>query len=261
MTMPYSSDLYYQTYQPNDLNRQPLALIHGAGGNRLSWPGNLRRLSGWRVYTPDLPGHGKSRGHGLQRVPDYGQAAAAWIRSLELPGIFLAGHSLGGAVALWLAVNHPELIRGLVLISTGARLPVNSSLLEELANPGAQSAVVDRICGWSCNPAASATLVKGIRRAMLDTRPAVLEGDFRACDAFDLGERLPEISIPTLILVGELDRMTPLNFSEELAAGIPGAELEVIPGAGHMLPLEAPELVEDRLRAFLERIGGEDSIA
>ncbi len=259
--MPYLSELYYQAYQAADPDRKSLILIHGAGGDHLSWPSQLRRLSGYRVFTPDLPGHGKSRGHGLQRVSDHGTALAAWIRSLELPRVFLAGHSMGGAVALWLVVNHPELFRGLALISTGARLPVNLTLIEELAAPQGQPAVVDRICRWSFSPGAPDSLIQGVRKSMLGIRPSVLSGDFLACDAFDLSQELGKIALPTLVLVGETDKMTPLRFSEELAGGIPGAELEIIPDAGHMLPLEAPELVAERLRAFLERAQGEGSIA
>lgn len=255
--MPYHGDLYYQAYQPDDPTRRPLILIHGAGGDHLSWPAQLRRLSGCRVFTPDLTGHGKSGGHGLQRVEDYGRAAADWIRSLDLPRSYLAGHSLGGAIALWLALNHPELLRGLVLISTGARLPVNLSLIEELANPQSYPAVVDRICRWSFSPQAPPAVVKGVRQAMLANRPSVLAGDFRACDALDLSGQLKHISLPTLILVGELDRMTPPRLSEKLSEAIPDAKLVPIPGAGHMLPLEAPERVAELLRGFLEG----DSIA
>ena len=78
--MPYSSDLYYQAYKAADLDRKALVLVHGAGGDHLSWPSGLRRLGGWRVFTPDLPGHGKSGGPGLQRVSDYGNAVASWIQ-------------------------------------------------------------------------------------------------------------------------------------------------------------------------------------
>ncbi|MFL7813904.1 MAG: alpha/beta fold hydrolase [Anaerolineales bacterium] len=253
--MPYSSNLYYQAYQAGDPSRRALALIHGAGGHRLSWPSGLRRLSGWRVYAPDLPGHGKSGGPGLQRIADYGETLAGWIHSLDLPKVFLVGHSMGGAIALWLAVQHPELVRGLVLISTGARLPVNLALIEELSTPQGALAAVDRILGWSFNPGTPKPLIEGVRKAMLETRPSVLAGDFLACDAVDLRSELAGISLPTLVLVGENDKMTPLKYSEELAVEISGAELQVIRGAGHMLPLEAPERVEEALRMFLESCG------
>ena len=252
--MPYLADLYYQTYQADDPNRWPLALIHGAGGDHLSWPSQLRRLSGYRVYTLDLPGHGKSKGHGLQSITSYGEAAASWIQELALPKVFLAGHSMGGGVALWLALNHPELVRALVLISTGATLPVNLSLIEELATQVGFPTAVDKIIGWSFSARIEPALIESVKRQMLKTRPSVMAGDFRACDRFDLSGQLGEIQVPTLVLVGDEDKMTPIRFSEGLAEGIPGAGLNVIPGAGHMLPLEQPGLTARAVRDFMERV-------
>jgi len=89
---------------------------------------------------------------------------------------------------------------------------------------------------------------------MLKNRPTVTQGDFRACDAYDLGDQLDQIQTPTLILVGEQDKMTPLRFSEELAESISGAEMKVIPRAGHMVILEQPERVAEGIRSFLEGV-------
>jgi pimeloyl-ACP methyl ester carboxylesterase len=259
--MPYKANLYYQAYQAADPSRRALVLLHGAGGDHLSWPSQLRRLSDYRIFAPDLPGHGKSRGHGLQKISDYGNALARWLRSLELPRVYLIGHSMGGAIALWLAVHHPELLRGLVLISTGARLPVNLTLIEELSTSQGTQVAVDRILDWSFSPNAPRSLVDVVRKTMLANRPSVLAGDLLACDAIDLSGHLAEIDLPTLVLVGSGDQMTPLKFSEALATRISKAELQIIPQTGHMLPLEAPDQVEERLRTFLERNAGGGNIA
>ena len=186
--MPYLTDLYYQAYQANDPSRKTLILIHGAGGDHLSWPTQLRRLSGYRVYAPDLPGHGKSRGHGLQRVPAYGEAILEWIQALGLPKVILAGHSMGGAIVLWLAIKHPELMHGIVLMSTGATLPVNLSLIEELATQVGFPTAVDNIMRWSFSSKIEPALVENVKRHMLKMRPSVVAGDFRACDRFDIRE-------------------------------------------------------------------------
>jgi pimeloyl-ACP methyl ester carboxylesterase len=252
--MPYSSNLYYQAYQADDPDRWPLVMIHGAGGDHLSWPSQLRRLSGYRVYAPDLPGHGKSQGHGRQGIPTYGEAVAAWIQSLELPKVFLAGHSMGGGIALWLALHHPELVRALVLVSTGARLPVNLSLIEEMATQVGFPTAVDKIASWSFSSRVEPAVVENVKKHMLNTRPSVMVGDFRACDRFDLSEHLGKIQVPTLVLVGDEDKMTPERFSEGLAEGIPDAEMMVISGAGHMLPLEQPNEVARVVRGFLIRV-------
>jgi len=132
--MPYQADMYYQAYHADDALRKPLVLIHGAGGDYLSWPAQTRRLAGYRVYTPDLPGHGKSRGHGLQRISAYGERLLDWLNKVKLTRVFLGGHCMGG------------------LMGTGASLPVNLSLIEELTSPQGYPTAVDNICRWSFSP-------------------------------------------------------------------------------------------------------------
>jgi pimeloyl-ACP methyl ester carboxylesterase len=251
--MPYLSNLYYQAYHAEDIQRKPLVLIHGAGGDHLSWPPGLRRLAGYRVYSPDLPGHGKSTGHGLQRVEVIGNILSKWINEIGLARIFLCGHSLGGGIALWLAIEHPDLVQGLVLIGSGATLPVNLSLIEDASSTNGYMTAIDKICRWSFHPHTDPKLVQSVRDQMLKTRPTMLGADFRACDAYDLSDKLDLVQSPTLILVGEEDRMTPLRLSEELAAGIKNAQLEVIPDTGHMVVLEKPKLVGERIRSFFDR--------
>ncbi len=252
--MPYQADLYYQAYHADDTNRKPLVLIHGAGGDHLSWPSQIRRLAGYRVYTPDLSGHGKSRGHGLQRISAYAEIIIDWLNKLELPKVFLCGHSMGGGIALWIAVHHPERVRGLILIGTGSSLPVNLTLIEDMTNAKVYAAAVDNICRWSFSLHADPRVIKNFKEQMLKTRPSVLQGDFRACDAFDLRGRLDQIQTPALIIVGELDKMTPLRFSEELERVIQDAEMVVLPQTGHMVPLEKPQSTAELVRTFLKKV-------
>jgi pimeloyl-ACP methyl ester carboxylesterase len=176
------------------------------------------------------------------------------LEGLDLPKIFLAGHSMGGAIALWFAVQHPDLLHGVAIISSGAQLPVNLSLFENLASPNSYPAAVEDICRWSFSSKADPKVINGVRNQLLKTRPTALGADFRACDAFDFSGELGKISIPSLILVGDEDKMTPLRFSEGLRDGIPDAELEVIQGSGHMLPLEKPIEVAQRLKLFFKDV-------
>lgn len=252
--MPYQADLYYQAYHADDTNRKPLVLIHGEGGDHLSWPRQIRRLTGYRVFTPDLSGHGKSRGHGLQRISAYAEIIIDWLNKLELPKVFLCGHSMGGAIALWIAVHNPERVRGLVLIGTGARLPVNLTLIEDLSDAKVYGATVDNICRWSFSMHADPRVINNVKKQMVKTRPSVLQGDFRACDAFNLSGQLDQVQAPVLIVIGELDKMTPLRFSEELEGGIQDAELVVLPQTGHMVPLEKPQSTSDLVRTFLKKV-------
>jgi pimeloyl-ACP methyl ester carboxylesterase len=161
---------------------------------------------------------------------------------------------MGGAIAQWIAVNHPDRVQGLILIGTGARLPVNLTLIEDLADANVYAATVDNICRWSFSIHTDPRIVKSIKEKMLKTRPSVMQGDFRACDAFDLRAQLDQIQVPTLIVVGEMDKMTPLRFSEELEAGIQDAELIILPQTGHMLPVEKPQSLVELVRTFMKKV-------
>ena len=86
---------------------------------------------------------------------------------------------------------------------------------------------------------------------MSTTRPSVMHGDFLACNAFDIMESLPKIRVPTLVICGQDDQLTPARYSQHLADQIPKAQLKIISEAGHMVMLEQPQAVADELSAFL----------
>jgi pimeloyl-ACP methyl ester carboxylesterase len=231
-----------------------MVLIHGAGGNHLYWPPEIRRLRGFRVFALDLPGHGKSEGPGEQSIQSYQDTFLRWLDFLGLQKIILVGHSMGGAIALRCASLHPERVLGLGLISTGARLKVHPSLLESTAGRGSQETAVEFIIRHSFSDQANPRLVTQAAQRFKETRPSVLHGDFLACDAFDMRQDLGTLPMQTLVLCGDQDRMTPLRFSQYLARQLPNADLEVIREAGHMVILEKPREVAARLLTFLEKI-------
>lgn len=250
--MPYQNGSYYYAYHAQDKDRVPLVLIHGAGGDYLHWPVQIRRLSGFRVYALDLPGHGKSEGHGLQSIANYAEVMVEWLNEMEIPKAVLIGHSMGSAIALWLAIHHPQRVWGLGLIGSGPRLPVNSTLLEETGYTSTFPTAVDKIIKWSFSAHTDRKLIETAKERMLQTRPSVLHGDFLACDRFNIEDQIHQISAPTKILCGGDDKMVPYRLSKQLVDGIPDADLEVIPETGHMLMIEKPEALVSRLRPFLE---------
>ena len=252
--MPFQADLYYHTYYPEDQDRLPIVLIHGAGGDHLHWPVQLRRLAGYRVYALDLPGHGKSSGHGLQRIQDYGTRVLEWWHAVHLPRALVIGHSMGGAIALWLGVNHPERLRGLGLIGTGARLPVNPVLIAETSQEATFSQAVERITSWSFSPETERKIVELARERFQEVRPGVLHGDFLACDRYDLREEIEEIKAPSVIICGEDDRMTPPDYSEALARKLEQPRLEIIPEAGHMVMIEQPDQTAEIVSDFASEL-------
>jgi len=252
--MPTCNGLYYFLHEGGKSAAPPVVLIHGAGGSHLSWPPEMRRMSGARVYALDLPGHGKSGGVGKQHAADYAKAVIEFMDGTSLWKAVFIGHSLGSAVALSLALQAPERVAGLGLLSSGARLPVASTLLDNASNPAtfplARQALLDGIF----SPQADARLKEQTARLLAETRPTVLHGDLVACNIFDATGSLDELHTPTLILCGTEDRLTPLRYSKTLANHIPGAALQTIDGAGHAVMLEEPRRVAALLSVFLKTI-------
>lgn len=229
---------------PSASGRPPLVLIHGAGGTRLHWPPTLRRWPGADVYALDLPGHGDAPGPGRSTILGYRQAIEDWMAARALPPAVVMGHSMGGALALALALDAPQRVAGIVLVGTGARLRVHPLLLEATAAGEVPTEALTTLVSWWYSPSASPRLSVLASRVLAATNASVLHGDFQACDGFDVMERLGTIDRPALVVVGEDDRMTPVKYARFLAENLPDARLEVIPGAGHMVMLEQPAAVE-----------------
>jgi pimeloyl-ACP methyl ester carboxylesterase len=250
--MPLIADIYYHVYSGDEEgNKPPIVLIHGAGGNHLYWPSEIRRLLGYRVYALDLPGHGKSGGRGLQSITAYAHRVLDWLEAIGLNKPVFVGHSMGSAIALSLAIECPQYVRGLGLIGSGARLRVAPELLESASSPTTFHSAVAAIVNLSFSSKSPPRLAELSARRMFEIRPSVLHRDFLACDAFDETQRIGEIQQPVLILCGEEDKMTPLRSAHFLASSLPKARLEIIPDAGHMVMLEQPKAVADSLLRFL----------
>ena len=110
--------------------RETVLFIHGAGGSQLSW--GLQKGFFEKEFDPiliELPGHGESGGDGEEDIAKYADHVYAFLTALDLQSVFLVGHSMGGAIVQTLALTHPDVIRGIVLAGTGARLKVLPAVL------------------------------------------------------------------------------------------------------------------------------------
>jgi pimeloyl-ACP methyl ester carboxylesterase len=254
--MPVTTELYYFAHGIEEQidNRPPVILLHGAGGIHLSWPPQVRRLAGERIYAPDLPGHGKSEGSGRQSIDEYADDVIAFMKELKIRSAVIVGHSMGGAVALTLALKHPGQVLGLGLVGCGSTMRVSQTLLDTVGNLNTFEAAVDMVNGNCFSSNAPQNLFELSRRYMLGIRPPVLSGDFLACNEFDVTSQLEKINIPTLILCGAEDKMMPPRFSEFLHHGIVNSQLHILENAGHMVMLEQPNLVADLLKKFIDGI-------
>ena len=243
----------YYAYHPSGDNsaqpRPPLVLLHGAGGSHLHWPPQLRRLTNTDVYAPDLPGHGRSTGESCTTIADY----VAWLRAfsdaLHLPAFVLAGHSMGGAIALDFALTDSAQLWGLGLVGASARLRVAPTILNGIQRDFA--ATTTQLIEWMYAPTATAQRKRLALQQLRTVNPAVLAGDFSACDAFDVNARIAEIALPTLLVCGQQDKMTPAKYSERLHEQIRNSELHLLENAGHMVMLEQPQAVTQLFAQFL----------
>jgi len=231
----------------------PLILIHGAGGSHLHWSPTTRRLSGRNTYAIDLPGHGRSPGDALRTIPEYVEVLASWIKHEAIRRPVLIGHSMGGAIALSAGLTIPEAHRTPDGLVTSDHLPVNPTLLGMLGRDETFTQAVDLIMKWSFSPSSAPRLLELCRKRMLQVPRLVLFSDYRACEQFDVQGRLGEIRLPTLVICGADDKMTPARAVRRLAQSIADSRLAIIEAAGHMVMLEQPPAVDEAVLDFLAR--------
>lgn len=222
----------------------------GSGGAALSTEsGRKYRVPAVAVYLIDLPGHGRSTGRGRTRIDAYVEFIEDFVAALHLERVILAGHSLGGGIALQAALRRPSWLAGLILVGTGARLRVHPDLLNGLRDRYPEA--VDWICRQGFGPDASEALIQGSRQALLETDPDVTWGDFAACHAFDVMAEIQTLLCPALIVSGSDDRLTPPEYGLFLKNKIRNSRYRLIQRAGHMMALEKPRAFIDELATFL----------
>ncbi len=207
-----------------------LVLLHGAGVTHAVFDRLWPHLEGLDLLAPSLPGRAGSTGE----PPPTASAAAAWVAEVlaaeEVERPLVLGYSYGGAVALELALS--GVAGALALVCTGARLRVRPEILALLAGAASRGDTIELIP----------------RTGALDARVAL--ADWRASHTFDRIGALDTLSLPTLVVAGTADVMTPPKYATYLAQHIAGATLELVEGAGHTLPLEQPEALAASLRRF-----------
>ncbi len=244
--------IHYTAEPPKGGAWEPAALfLHGAGGTHENWRFQVRHLGiRWTALAVDLPGHGASQGDGYCTIAEYRDFIRDFLAALGISRPVLVGHSMGGGLAQSFALAYPDRLAALVLVGTGARLRVHPDIFTTIQRDVGEAARL--ISGWAFSTdALPATVAQGAE-AFARNRAAVLKGDFRACDAFDVMHELAAIRVPTLVLCGEEDRLTPVKYARFLHEQIPGALLAIVPGAGHMVMLEKPAEFNRILTAFLD---------
>jgi len=208
-----------------------IIFIHGAGGTPAVW--RLQTSHFDDSVAVELPGH--PTGTGFTSIEEYAQAVRDRIDQQDWGKTIVVGHSMGGAIALELALGNRDL-RGLVLVGTGARLRVLPEFLSELKENYEKAAKL--IASWSVSPHSDSIIVERLAADLLKVSPKVTLGDFLACDKFNRMNDLDKVTCRTLVVCGEDDKMTPEKYSTYLHEKIRNSNLEIIPGAGHSVMVE-----------------------
>jgi pimeloyl-ACP methyl ester carboxylesterase len=226
-----------------------LIFIHGSGSDHSGWSLQYSQLhKEFNVIAVDLPGHGASPGTGEDEVGKYVDWIKKLVDVLPVKRPVLIGHSLGAAISLTFALHYPLDVSGIVPVGGGIKMPVNSDLLSGLKTNPAQA--IDLICKFSLAKENRQKLFDPLKKSMSNANIDVLYNDLSACNKLDLTSDLNKIKTPTLVLCGAEDKMTPPDFSRQIAAGIDGAKLRLIEDAGHMVMLEQPELFNEAITNF-----------
>jgi pimeloyl-ACP methyl ester carboxylesterase len=251
--MPIAGGIYYSLHEGASPQKTPVIFIHGAGGHHLYWPAAIRHLAGQRVFCIDLPGHGKSEGASQQSVWGYTQRIANFMVELGIYRAIFAGHSLGGCLALALAMEFADRVVGLGLVATASHIGLPAAIMAQEAHTGSFPLVVTALKELSFSPRSSPRLVTDAIRHLSEIRPSLLYNDLLAGMNFDVHDRLEAIKAPALILAGLDDLITPPACARAMAVNLPRSTLHLIPDAGHMVQLEQPAAVTAALNQFLNQ--------
>ena len=229
--------------------------VHGTGCDGRVWARHMAALADRHTAVAiDLPGHGRSEGDGFRGVADYTYFVARLAAHLEWERFVVAGHSLGGGVALALAVYHAELLEGLLLIDTGARLRVDPTVLENArrAVEGGQPLPIDPRMGYAKSTPQS--VIDAIEALTADTDPRVTYKDWISDDSFDFMSRVSSIHVPSLAICGDEDQFTPVKYHVYLRDRIPNCQLAIIKHAGHWTYTEQPHAFDRVVRSYLDNL-------
>jgi pimeloyl-ACP methyl ester carboxylesterase len=254
-------------YEGRGTQGPPVILIHGFPIDRSMWRGQIDGLGSIaRVIAPDLPGFGvsppASDGYAPTTMDEYADCVVALVDGLGFQRFVAVGLSMGGYVAFTLARRYPHRLAGLVLCDTRAEpdAPEAAQARHQDADRvlvEGLSFIVEKHVKNLLAPEALARrrdLVNAveamIHRSSWQGVAAALRG---MAQRRDMRPILPRIAVPTLVVVGSDDAITPPRNVQGMAAAIPSAELAVIPGAGHLAPFEAPDAVNTAIRKLLRR--------
>jgi pimeloyl-ACP methyl ester carboxylesterase len=235
--------IYYK--EKNNGSNKALIFIHGAGKTNYTWSNQYNLNLDSNLIFLDLPNHGKSKGEIVTSINEYTTIINQLMNKLNYKTYTIAGHSMGGAIALTLALRNISSIEKIIIIDSSARLKVADFIFKAIKEGN------NILTKWAYCNKTHANLIENAEKDFNDVGNDIRYIDFEACNSFDLRNEIKNITIPTLILVGECDKLTPPQFSEFMHSEIKNSYLEIIPDAGHMSMWEKPEIVNQNISKFI----------
>jgi pimeloyl-ACP methyl ester carboxylesterase len=239
----------------------PLVMIHGWPHDRTLWAGQLRGLGEHaRCIAPDLRGFGGSTVAGPLTIDQYADDVAALLDVLDLPRVVLCGLSMGGYVAFAMLRRHRERVRALVLADTRAGADSDEAranrmrLIALVEEHGVEALAARQLRSMLARSTfdQQPEIVEVVRRMMASVPPEGVIGALRAmAERLDSTPLLSTIAVPTLVVGGAEDTITPPAELEALSAAIPGSRLELLANSGHVCPIERPAAFNHVVREFL----------
>ena len=223
-----------------------LVFIHGAGSSSLAFYYQLQHFRNSKAL--DLPGH--PTGRPCATIEHYLEWVRGFTTARRYKNMVICGHSMGGAISMLYALRYPEEVRGIILLGTGARLRVHPDFMQL----GRDS--VEDDSAWLENqmayyPGVAQDMVQSLKRRSKEIGPSVELNDLVACDQFDVMTEIQNINLPTLVICGDQDTMTPVKYADYLSENIPGAKKVIVPGASHFVQLQKYKQVNASIEEFV----------
>ena len=251
-----TAQYFYQISSDQIASKLPvLILLHGSGGDSSVWE---KQIDGFghdaAVIAPALPGHGQSDGPLCTTVKDYAVWLNNFVQQLQINRFFLAGHSLGGAIAQEYARRFPQKVQGLILAGSGLQFMVAADYLETVKNNFPAAVHASCLAAYAVGNVSS-LYEKGYGMLSRNGKDA-LSSDLALCSAFDSTAWVSSIDVPALVICGSDDKIMPPESSKPLARLIPGAQLKIVAEAGHMVMMEAAVEFNEAIKTFIMRTTG-----
>ena len=227
-------------------------MVHGATNNHRAWHHQVEALS--RGHSPiavDLPGHLHSGGKGIDNAEDYRAFVKALAEALDLAPFVFAGHSMGGSMALDFAVNHGEMLKGAVMVGSSPSWEIS----EDELRPWKEDPDKARVeLGEGFAEGTSKEVREWAARELGGTPGEVCYSDLVACGTFDPNPDFSKVTVPMMVVVGDEDEMS-IPGSELVAERVSGAQYDLITACGHPIMIEHPDILNNLLLKFLDRVG------